>query len=229
MKNNIFKKPPMYVSVKWIMIVCMLCTTIIYPSQKINAQSPVDKMAQKMTDSLAYLQLTDQQKSQALGFNTTAATSLIQLTQKAKQDTTLKGKALAKQVMGVMKQRNTSLKALLTPDQQKLYQAHQIEQMAELQTKMMTTQLDLTDAQVPQVYQINLKETGEMMSDAEKLKAANKKFAKFKAAKALKSDSKDKDKALKKILSPDQYDKYEKNAEEMQAEMKEKMKEKKGG
>jgi hypothetical protein len=48
----------------------------------------------------------------------------------------------------------------------------------------------------------------------------------MKAAKGLKSDSADRSKDLKKILSPDQYTKYEKNKEQMQAAMKEKMEEK---
>ncbi|MBN9299493.1 MAG: hypothetical protein J0I41_21005 [Filimonas sp.] len=192
------------------------------------SQQATDKLAQALTDSLGYLQLSDAQKTQALGFNKTAAASLVQTAQKAKQDTTFKGKAVAKQVMGIMKQRNTALTGILNDDQKKLMQAHKIEQAAELQTKMMTAQLDLTDEQVPQVYQVNLKETQEMMGDAAKLKGAKRKLQKFKAAKALKSDSKDKDKELKKILTSDQYSKYEKSEQEMQAMMKEKMKEKKG-
>lgn len=194
----------------------------------VNAQQQaVDKLAHAMTDSLAYLQLTSQQTGSALGLNKTAATSLVQLAQKAKTDTSFKGKALCQQVMGVMKQRNAGLTKLLTPDQQKTYQQHQLQQLAELQTKMMTAQLDLTDQQVPQVYQVNLKETGEMLQDVEKLKSSERKLQKMKAAKGAKSDMKDKDKEMKKILSADQYTKYEKNKEAMQAAMKQKMEEKK--
>jgi Spy/CpxP family protein refolding chaperone len=130
--------------------------------------------------------------------------------------------------MGIMKQRNAGLTKLLTPDQQKLYQAHKVDQMADVQTKVMTAQLNLTDAQVPQVYQINKKETAEMMQDMGNLKGAKGKLGKMKAAKSLKGDSKDKDKAMKKILTADQYTVYEKNQEQMKAAMKEKMKEKKG-
>jgi hypothetical protein len=43
------------------------------------------KPAQKMTDSLAYLQLTPQQTPNALALNQTAATGLLQTAQKAKQ------------------------------------------------------------------------------------------------------------------------------------------------
>lgn len=193
-----------------------------------RAQQMVDKLAQAMTDSLAYLQLNDAQKGQALGFNKTAATAIVETAQKAKRDTSFKGKAVAKQIMGIMKQRNTSLTGILTDDQKKLQQAHKVEQAAELQTKIMTAQLDLTEQQIPQVYNANLEATQELMEDAGKLKESKRKLQKFKAAKALKSDSKDKDKEMKKILTDEQYSKYEKSKEEMQAMMKEKMKEKKG-
>ncbi|HEY4323925.1 MAG TPA: hypothetical protein VGN20_08055 [Mucilaginibacter sp.] len=219
-----------YQKIKYAALSALIFLPIMFLSvSRANAQGDaVSKMAQKMTDSLAYLQLNDQQKTQAVGFNTTAATSLVQTMQKAKTDTTFKGKALAQQVMGVMKQRNDALKKILTPDQQKLYQQHQVQQMAELQTQMMKAQLDLTDTQMPQVYSVNLKSTKEMMADMEELKSAKRKLQKARDAKALKSTSGDKDKEMKKILTSDQYTKYEKNKEQMQAAMKEKMNEKKG-
>jgi protein CpxP len=188
----------------------------------------VTKAAKAMSDSLAYLQLTDPQKSTADALNKTAATSLLQTAKKAKADTSFRGKALAQQVMGIMKQRNTGLQSVLTPDQQKLFQAHKISQIADVQTKVMTAQLDLTDAQVPQVYKINKDATADMMGDMGKMKSAGGKFAKMKAAKGLKGDMKDKDKELKKVLSPDQYTIFEKHQEEMKAAMKEKMQAKKG-
>lgn len=192
------------------------------------AQDAVSKVAKNMTDSLAYLQLTPTQTTSAEALNTTAATSLVQTAKKAKTDTSFRGKALAQQVMGIMKQRNSGLQKLLTPDQTKLYQAHKISQMADVQTKIMTAQLSLTDAQVPQVYDINKKATADMMQDAEKLKGAKGKLGKLKSAKSLKGDSKDKDKDLKKILTPDQYSIYEKHEQEMKDAIKAKMKEKKG-
>ena len=42
-----------------------------------------------MTDSLGYLQLTDQQKTEPMSLNTTAATGLVQTAQKAKAETSL--------------------------------------------------------------------------------------------------------------------------------------------
>ncbi len=188
----------------------------------------VAKVAKAMTDSLAYLQLTDPQKSSADALNKTAATSLLQTAKKAKADTSFRGKALAQQVMGIMKTRNTGLQSVLTPDQQKVFQEHKISQMADVQTKIMTAQLSLTEAQVPQVYKINKEATAEMMGDMGKLKSAGGKFAKMKAAKGLKGDMKDKNKEMKKVLTSDQYTIYEKHQEEMKAAMKEKMQAKKG-
>lgn len=209
----------------------LLVAALLLLGNNVMAQQPsgaADKIAKRMTDSLSYLSLTPQQTTSAQALNETAASALVQTVKKAKTDTSFHGKVLAQQVMGIMKQRNTGLTKLLTPEQQKLYQAHKIDQMADVQTKVMTAQLDLTDVQVPQVYQINKKKTAEMMKDMGNLKEAKGKLGKLKAAKSLKGDSKDKDKAMKKILTADQYTIYEKNQEQMKAAMKEKMKEKKG-
>jgi len=68
-----------------------LFTTFIIPTFKTIAQETglVTKMAQIMTNSLRYLQLTDQLKIEAMSLNTTGATGLVQTPQKAKADTSL--------------------------------------------------------------------------------------------------------------------------------------------
>lgn len=190
---------------------------------QVNAQDKLSRAAAAMTDNLSFLGLTDNQKVQITGFNKTAATSLAQLAQKAKADTSFRGTPLIKQVVGVMKKRNDAMKPLLTPDQAKLFEQNQLEQLAELQTRMMSAQLDLTDAQLPQAYLINLKYTEIMLADVNKLQESSSKLKKYKAAKGLKSDSGDKDKEMKKILNADQFGKYQKNKEQMQAAIKEKM------
>jgi len=119
-----------------------------------------------------------------LALNKTAANSLLQPAQKAKQDTSFKGSALCHQVMAVVKKRNTGLQPMLTPDQQKLFGQQQLEQMADLQNKMMKTQLDLTDQQVPQVYRLNLQSTTQMMADMNKLQDDQRKLAKMRDAKS---------------------------------------------
>ncbi len=57
-----------------------------------------------------------------------------------------------------------------------------------------------------------------------KMKEAKGKLKKAKGAKGMKSDSSEKDDELKKILTSDQFAIYEKHKQEMQAELKSKMK-----
>jgi len=188
---------------------------------KLHAQTSTDKLAKTMTDNMAYLGLTPKQHGDLLTLNKAAATGLIQAAQKAKKDTTFRGKAVVQQVTGIMKKRNTSLKAMLTPDQQKLFDAHRAERLAEMQTRVMAAQLDLTDAQLPQVYDLNLEESTAIVADMNKLQDSKGKLGKMRAAKSMKGAVKDKDKAMKGILSANQYTVYEKNREEMQAAVKE--------
>jgi hypothetical protein len=209
-------------------ILSLLLTAVISITCVRAQQQAIDHMTQVMTDSLAYLKLNDQQKTSAQQLNKTAATALVQLAQKAKTDTSLHGDALFKQVMGIMKQRNTELVKILDKQQQQLYEQHQLARLAELQTKMMTTQLGLSDAQAAQVYPINLESLTEMKEKLEELQGAKRKMQKLRKARSIKGDMADKDKELKKILTQTQYDKYIKNKEAMKAAMKEKMQDKKG-
>jgi len=189
------------------------------------AQEPkADELAQAMTENLSFLQMTDQQTTNVRALNQTAATGLIQLAQKAKQDTTFKGRPLVQQVLAVMKKRNTGLSKILSPNQMDAFQVHRVEQLADLQTRMMIVQLDLTDDQIPQVYDLNLAEAGNMVGDVENIQSSKNKWQKAKAGKALKSDMKDKDKAMKELLSPNQYALYEQNKAAMLAALKEKKK-----
>jgi hypothetical protein len=188
------------------------------------------QIAKTMTDSMTFqLSLTPQQASSVQDINETAVTQLLELSQKKTQDSTLKGGAMAKQVMAVMKQRDESVQKLLTPEQQKKYEEIKTERMAELQTQMMRTQLDLTDEQVPKVYQINYKYAKMMKANMGKAKESDRKRGKAKAMKEAKSDSAEKDKELKGVLTEEQYKVYEQNKQEMQAAIREKMQEKKKG
>ncbi len=193
-----------------------------------QSSATVNKIAKAMTDSLSYLQFTSEQKPTAEKLNNTAASELMQVAEKARADTGFRGKALAGQVIGIMKQRNAGLQKILNPEQQKLFQEHKLAKMADVQTKIMTAQLDLSDTQIQQVYDVNLKSTTKMVKDKAKLQAATSKLGKLKAGQSLKGDVKDKDKELKKILSPDQYAIHQKHEQEMEAAIKEKMQQKKG-
>ncbi|PZF70859.1 hypothetical protein [Taibaiella soli] len=206
--------------------VVLLCCFALLSAPHAKAQQAVNELAQAMTDDLGYLNLTADQTANALGMNKMAASSLVQLGVKAQNDTTFRGPALFKQILFVMKTRNDALKKMLTPDQLKSWQEHRTEQLADLQTEMMIAQLDLTNEQIPKVYDVNLKFAGELMGNVDKMQSSKNKMQKSKVSKEMKSDSKAKDEAMKPILSADQYDVYMANREAMRQYLKETMKKK---
>jgi hypothetical protein len=202
-------------------------------AQNANAQdaqkAKVTQTAKAMTDTMTLqLSLTPQQASSVQSINETAVARLLELSQKKAQDSTLKGETLAKQVMSVMKQRDEAVQKLLTSEQQEKYEEIKTERMADLQTQMMRTQLDLTDEQIPKVYQINYKYAKIMKADMQKAKESDRRRGKRKVAKGAKADLEGKDKEMKEVLTASQYEAYVKNKQEMQAAIKQKMQEKKG-
>jgi hypothetical protein len=197
-------------------------------AQDAAQKSQITAVAKVMTDTMTrQLSLTEKQAGSVQGLNETAVTQLLQLAQKKAVDSTMKGGVLAKQVIGIMKQRDAALQKLLTPDQLKIYEQLKLERWTDLQTEMMRTQLDLTDAQVPQVYRINYKYIPILMADVQKIQGNDRKLKKARAAKSAQADSAEKDKELKAIFSVAQYEVYIKNKQEMQAAIKEAMQEKK--
>lgn len=189
----------------------------------------ITKIARVMTDTMTrQLSLSEKQAAPVQSANETAVAQLLQLAQQKTQDTTLQGSALVKQVMGIIKQRDEAVQKLLTPDQMKRYEELKTERMADLQTQMMRTQLDLTEEQVPKVYKINYKYAKIMKANMQKVKESERRRQKAQAAKSAKADSAEKDKELKAVLNPEQYKVYEKNKQEMQAAIRQKMQEKKG-
>ena len=91
------------------------------------------------------------------------------------------------------------------------------EQRAQFQTEMMTTKLKLSPDQTSKVQAINLKYAQEMDPI---IKSDAGRFSKFKQAKAL---LKEKDTELKGVFTADQFKQYQ----DFEAEMRDKMKEKK--
>ncbi|MCG8580161.1 MAG: hypothetical protein MI866_09605 [Bacteroidales bacterium] len=88
------------------------------------------------------------------------------------------------------------------------------EERADMQTEMMKEKLHLTDEQVPQVKAINLK-AAEAMDEVALLNDRMQKF------KAFRSSQQEKDEALKKVLTKDQYKLYQASKEEMKKKLKE--------
>lgn len=202
----------------------LLCSIAFLHASQVKAQEAATELAQAMTEDLAYLNLTADQTANALAMNKKAASSLVQLATKAKNDTSFRGPVLFKQVFGVMKTRNDGLRRMLTPNQIKTWQQHRTEQLADLQTEIMIAQLDLTREQVPKVYDVNLKFAGELMQNMDKMRESKNKMQKSKVSKEMKSDSKAKDEAMKPILSADQYEVYMATRDALRQYLKETMK-----
>jgi len=191
----------------------LLCYAFVVSVYVLPQPGAVEKISQSMTDSIAYLGLSVQQSNDAHQLNKVAATSLLQLGQKAKQDPSFKGTPLFEQVIAVMKKRNDGLAKILTAGQEKLLLKHKTQNIAELQTRMMAAQLDLAEEQVPMVYKCNLRETIWIMQPAEQ--SATNDTEKRQVIRALKAQSFQKDRALKQILTNEQYAIYEQNKHAM--------------
>jgi hypothetical protein len=97
----------------------------------------VTKMAQAMTDGLAYLRLTDRQEQDVLELHHSAARALAQLKQKAKSDITLRGAGLFKQVMEIMQTRNKGLWVLLSPWQQRTFAQHAVAELVAMKQRLL--------------------------------------------------------------------------------------------
>ena len=95
-------------------------------------------------------------------------------------------------------------------------------EMAKRMTDSMTVHLSLTEDQVPKVLAINQDFTG-------KAAAAKSEGGKISKLKKLKAADEDRDKALKGILTPEQFKTYKARKKENRAEAKEKLKELKKG
>jgi len=98
-----------------------------------------------------------------------------------------------------------------------------MEERVRKQTDNLYTELPLRDsAQYQEVYDINLKYAGKMQ---EAVQQAGSKMAKLKAAKSVQSD---KDAAMKKVLSAEQYKKYKAIMEERKDKAKSEWRNRKG-
>jgi ATP phosphoribosyltransferase regulatory subunit HisZ len=93
------------------------------------------------------------------------------------------------------------------------------EQRAEKLTEVMKDKLALTADQVPKVKAINLESAGKIQALHD---GSGERAEKMKAAHKIQSD---KESALKQVLTPDQYKKYEGLRTEFQEKAKERMKE----
>lgn len=93
------------------------------------------------------------------------------------------------------------------------------EERAQMQTDYMKESLALTEDQVPQVHEVNLKYSRKMQD------AYNSGGGKLQKLKKMKTIGQEKDKEIKRVLTSAQYATYEKNKEAMKEKMRARVKE----
>ncbi|PWN69304.1 hypothetical protein C1631_014715 [Chryseobacterium phosphatilyticum] len=172
----------------------------------------VSTVAESMTANLDYLGLTDNQKNKVLYFNQAAANSLDALDKKVGDNSNiLNNKAITSELIEIMVQRDKALREILTPEQESQFEKNRVKALANFRTLVMVPLLDLTDKQVPQVYDINLKSVQAMQNDLDKRNKSKRKTSDQEARRIITNQFKNVDKDFEAILSPSQISIYKNN------------------
>jgi len=179
--------------------------TLAAPAARAQGDSAKTQEMMKMrADRMAKeLGLTPDQSSQLTKINADAVGKM----QAMKKNPPSDKKAMAKQMKGILSEREAALKKLMTPDQFKKYKEINQEDTAMMQTEAMAHSLKLTDDQVEQVDKINLEAIKKMSS-------AKNESSKVKMARGMRSAQDKKESDLKKVLTPEQWKTYEAMKEE---------------
>lgn len=172
----------------------------------------VSTVAESMTANLDYLGLTDNQKNKVLYFNQAAANSLDALDKKVGDNSNiLNNKAITSELIEIMVQRDKALREILTPEQESQFEKNRVKALANFRTLVMVPLLDLTDKQVPQVYDINLKSVQAMQNDLDKRNKSKRTTSDQEARRIITNHFKNVDKDFEAILSPSQISIYKNN------------------
>lgn len=172
----------------------------------------VSTVAESMTANLDYLGLTDNQKNKVLYFNQAAANSLDALDKKVGDNSNiLNNKAITSELIEIMVQRDKALREILTPEQESQFEKNRVKALANFRTLVMVPLLDLTDKQVPQVYDINLKSVQAMQNDLDKRNKSKRTTSDQEARRIITNQFKNVDKDFEAILSPSQISIYKNN------------------
>jgi hypothetical protein len=188
-----------------------------------NVAETFDAMARRMTESMTRdLGLSAIQVPEVEKTNLAAARRI--------QDAALQWKAgdkdsthnLVQQAVHAFTARESDLRAILTPDQQALFQQQRVARGAEMQTRLMQTTLKLDQAQTAKVSRLNL-DTARSMQSA--LAPARDPSApprqRYQALRAVRVIQGEKDDALRELLNKDQWKSYKQQKEDMKEMMRE--------
>ncbi|MDR6525876.1 hypothetical protein J2787_001246 [Chryseobacterium rhizosphaerae] len=191
----------------------LLTLLLVMVTPQVKAQmGSVNSIATAMTSKMDYLNLTESQTNKALYFNKVAAESLDALDEKVGDNSNiLNNKAISSELLGIMVQRDKSLRTILTPEQINKFEANRIKELAGYRTLVMISLLDLTDEQIPQAYTINLKAAEGMQNVLDKRNKSKKKTNDQEARRIVTDGFKSVDKDFEAILSPSQVKIYKEN------------------
>ncbi|PKF73486.1 hypothetical protein [Chryseobacterium sp. PMSZPI] len=197
-------------------IISACCIIAFMAGSLFKAQiASANTISENMTANLDYLNLTDNQKNKVLYINKVAADSLNALDKKIGNNSNiLNNKAITSELVSIMVQRDASLRKILTPEQEGQFEKNRIKELASFRTLVMIPLLDLTDQQVPQVYDINFKSVQAMQNDLDKRNKSNRATNEQDARRIITNQFKNVDKDFEAILSPSQITIY-KNNEQM--------------
>jgi hypothetical protein len=197
------------------------------------AAAPFDaeKSARELTDRMvAELSLTAEQAPRVQQVNFEFLERLAPLAAPGRPSDAASRQARIQGALAATKTREQALRSTLTSTQWQMLKAKRIENVANLQTRMLEAQLGLTEAQVPRVDAINrdaAKAVEGILVGAGDLKEARA-LQKVKLGRDLKAEGSRRDEALKSVLTPPQFTTYMKNKEEMRELLKENLQQSRG-
>jgi len=190
------------------------CVTTAAVAQDAGTSSAdrVTQVAQYATDKLkSELNLTADQIPKVQQINYAGAKKLQELLKKYDADTSAASdKALARGVITARRAQQTELKKVLTPAQWTLHQQHKAENLAQSQTEIMASDLNLSRRQILDVSKINQDGANQLVIALDKPLSAAKPVpaAIHEAAQPVIAA---RDAELEKVLTVDQFKKMQAN------------------
>jgi len=172
--------------------------------------SNVQRVAQYSTDKLkSELNLTADQVPKVQKINVASTEAMQKLLAKYGSDTSAAASsALAKGMVAEIRSNQTALKKVLTPAQWTLHQQHKAERLAQTQTELMASDLNLTRQQILDVSRINLDGANQLVAALDKPLAGNKPTHQA-IREAAKPVMDTRDAALHNVLTVDQWKKVQ--------------------
>ncbi|HYV84749.1 MAG TPA: hypothetical protein VFB49_02460 [Patescibacteria group bacterium] len=188
-----------------------------------NVAADFDAMARRLTESMSKdLGLSAIQIPEVERTNLAAARSMRDAALQWQAGDKASTQTLVQQAVKAFTTRENDLRAILTPDQQELFQQQRTVRGAEMQTRLMGLTLKLDEAQTAKVSRLNLDSARKMQGALAPARNPSATPAqKFQAMRAAESVQKEKDDGLHEVLDKDQWKAYAKQKEQMKEMLRE--------